>query len=268
MVDFFGSSDRHCEGFFASGKKNYLLGIYFATAKKKRLFSRAGSGVLDEINVFDSAEVAKANLGQINLINVSSFCGPRGFIWGYDLCRADKTPHPINKSSGAGFSVYRIEPLADAFIELVGTIDAPRFPFLPGSHVPCASRHYVKAGRGRIYVAVAIGIPADRKKCACVIMEDVGDIPDSISKRCHGELASGNMVKSVMEIGKNQKIRYREVFVGVESISFDRGEIGCALVASPYFLLAQDADPGKPDLFDLDLKRWRDIISKKNIWGK
>jgi histidine decarboxylase len=262
MYDFISSERKYCEGFFMGNKRNYLLGVYLSTAKKKILLSHAGSANLDEISVFDQAEICNANLGQINIIKVSSFCGPRGFIWGYDVCKADKIYYTINNRPVFNFPVFKVDSLLGAFKELVGTVDAPRFPFMPGSHVPCATKCYTKKGRCIIYSAVAIGVPSDRKKNACLFMEDVGEIPyDQESYENYKELIISNLVKSVFEIGRNQKVQYKEIFVGLESKNIEHDEVGCALIASPYFLLARDANPETGDIFNISIKQWINMIN-------
>ena len=77
------SYDQFCE----SPKDNhYILGVNYAIAVIPTQFSQNGSKNLDQILAFDTAEITGANLGQTNLITVSSFCGPSGVIWGYDIC--------------------------------------------------------------------------------------------------------------------------------------------------------------------------------------
>lgn len=85
------SEKRYCEGFFAGAKTgNYFFGINYALAVARKEFSYNGSSLLDETNVFDLAEIEQANIGQINMLTVSSFCGPKGIIWGMMFARQKK----------------------------------------------------------------------------------------------------------------------------------------------------------------------------------
>ena len=88
------------------------------------------------IAAFNTAEVNGTYIGQINMINVSSFSGPLGAIWGYDLAPPDdlrgklwfhvhEDPHDMftpNPQSPPKVPVYDIEPLLKASQSLFGTV--------------------------------------------------------------------------------------------------------------------------------------------------
>lgn len=262
IKNFLSKEKDNCEGFFANSKgNNYFLGVNFSVAKAPVKLSHKGSNILDCINAFDLAEIKEANIGQINMMTVSSFCGPKGRVWGLDVCRADKEESlPIKlKQNNKEIPVYDITPIKNAFKELVGTIDNPKFPFLSGSHVPCAVKTLTIAGKKRIYSALGLGIPVNRDKNACLLMEDVGYIPDKVESGKYKKNILKNLAQSVLEIGKNQNIEYKEIFVGITDMQIGKNEIGCALVACPYFLLAQKANPSKKDIFTLTLDEWKKI---------
>ena len=261
VKNFLSNEKKYCEGFFAnSNKGNYFLGVNFSVAKAPIKFCHHGSEILDYINAFDLAEIKEANIGQINMIQVSSFCGPKGKIWGIDACFTPKQKLNIKiKEKGAEIPIYDIKQLKIAFTDLLGTIENPRFPFLPGSHVPCAVKNIIVRGNKNIYSALAIGIPEDRIKNACLLMEDVGYIPKEYYSKKYKDNILKNLVYSVLEIGKNQNIKYKEVFIGISNLEVNKGEIGCALVACPYFLLAQEANPKKNSVFKLTLSEWKKI---------
>jgi histidine decarboxylase len=167
-----GGEDNFCEGALTSKTGHYVLGINLSVAKVKNKFTDKHSSVLDEINAFDLAEVTNFNMGQINMIVVSSFSGPKGLIWGLDLCKIKEHENRFNLTL-KGVKIYDLEDLIDSLGRLFGTIENPRFPILPGSHVPCASKSIYKEGPGILYSALALGVARNRKN-ACLLMEDVG----------------------------------------------------------------------------------------------
>jgi hypothetical protein len=50
-----------------------------------------------------------------------------------------------------------------------------------------------------------------------------------------------NIISSVLEVGRNQKVEYEKIFVDIVDRYIKADEIGCALVAAPYFKLAKKA---------------------------
>jgi histidine decarboxylase len=263
------SEDKFLEGFFASSKTNtYFLGINFAVAKTKKDLSHDGSSVLDKIKVFDLAETGAANIGQINMMIVSSFCGPKGLIWGYDVCKTAKETNKWNivciNNAGEEIKIYAIENLVEALKKLTGTIEKPRFPFLAGSHVPCACKQITIENEGIIYTALGIGIPEDRTKNACLLMEDVGTIPLDVQdiNNYEKEILK-NVIRSILKVGKNLRVQYKEIFIGIKEIKVEKGEIGCALVAAPYFTLAKDGLPYEKELPELTIDEWENLTKNK-----
>lgn len=246
--------DNFCDGYgnpYSVGK-SYILTLVVEVAKVKKKLTHDGSSILDEIIAFDKAEVANTNLGQINMINVSSFCGPNGLIWGYDLAKEDlKYLYKLE-----GLPIYSAHSLIKATRFLFGTIEKPNFPILPGSHVPCAGRSIELEGKNSeiLYSAVGIGIPKERKN-ACVLMEDVG-----LSKSENSldfELIE-KIAKSIKEIGKNQNYSMEKALISVRKIKLEKNEIGSALVAAPYITIARKAVPQKgfKALKNLKLEEW------------
>jgi histidine decarboxylase len=261
ITDYTSQEKKYCEGYFSNNpKNNYLLGVNISSGKTKISFSHEGSSKPDEIIAFDNAEISKANLGQTNMMTVSSFCGPRGLIWGYDLCKITKKNISIGVAEYP-IPLYDLNEINKAFTKLTGTINRPRFPFLPGSHVPCATKCITKRGEAFLYAALAIGIPVDRTANACLLMEDAGTIPLSQASNLeYKEMVLKNLVDSILVIGRNQYIKYKEILAGIEIIYIDKSEIGCALIAAPYFVLAQNAIMPELNLFDRSIYEWEDII--------
>lgn len=253
----FSSYEKYCVGYENPGVEGtgYLMALNIGVGKVKERWSHAGSEVLDKTLAFDAAEVEGANLGQINMITVSSFCGPEGKIWGLDLAVA---PRLRSKKLGVIERVpyYDATPLLEATKALFGAVDHPKFPFLPGSHVPCASKSAASRGSAVLYAAIAVGVPRDRKKAACLMMEDVGEV-GGVSEE---EVVKG-LAESVVEVGKNQRVKYREIFVGFRSIEVGLGEVGCALVAAPYLAIAKGAVVGDGEKMEkMSLTTWQNSV--------
>jgi histidine decarboxylase len=266
--------DQYCDGYGNPGASggSYLLGFVLGVASAPVTLAHEGSQVLDEINAFDRAEVESAYIGQINMSIVSSFCGPHGLIWGYDLVKP--TPlnvvHPLAPahvgSNGMTVPVFSLEPLLAATTALFGTVGARRFPLLPGAHVPCAGKNKKSLGPKYLYATLGVGIPQDRSQAACLLMEDMGYLPvgtdDAGDLDHHRRIVLTNMVKSIVEISHNQWVAFREIFVGMKDILVPKGDIGCALVAAPYFTLARRAIPQNEParLLACSLQEWEDSI--------
>lgn len=237
--------DNYCIGAF--GKENYLTALVLGFGNFEKSYSHSGSQILDKIVAFDRAEISEAYLGQINMTIVSSFCGPQGLIWGYDVAKKNDIPLPpflptFNTKDFKGIEIKNGENLRKAAIALFGTNKEKHFPFLPGTHVPCAGRVHFKSGPATLYGITAIGIPKNREKYACLLMEDVGEITVSngIIEPIKQKLMF-NAIKSVIKIGENQNIFYKEIFIDFIIGQVKANEIGCVLVAMPYFHLAKKA---------------------------
>ena len=48
-------------------------------------------------------------------------------------------------------------------------------------------------------------------------------------------------IESILEVGRNQNVEYKEIFIDFIYRKIGTGEIGCAWVFMPYFRLAQGA---------------------------
>src|SRR3989344_7437701 len=235
------SNRQHCVGYLGQG--GYLTALIMGFGSFPKTFSHKGSEVLDSVLAYDRAEVEDIYLGQINMSLVSSFSGPEGLIWGYDCARkAEEAWSPKSIKLPADVQevgLRRGSVLRDAARALLGTNAKRHFPFLPGSHVFCAGKFRFFWGPTRLYAAVGIGIPEDRSNAACVFMEDVGQI--LAEEAYKEEEIMVHMAQSVVNVGRNQRVSYREVFVDCITKTIPVSELGCALVAMPYFHLAKNA---------------------------
>jgi len=258
-ADLKSSLADFCEG--ALDPSRYIVAVNAAAAKVPQRFGHDGSKLLDGIHAFDMAETAAAYLGQTNLIQVSSFCGPGGLIWGYDLARvADLDRKLLDQPDASGHlvPVYDAAPLIEASKALLGTATDSRFRILPGSLCPAAYKSTTIAGPARCFAAFGLGIVEDRAWSACIFMEDVG------SFACGGDLAAqrgqitGSMAASVLAVAANQGLRCASIYVACADIDVAAGEVGCALVAAPYLRLAGNAWPrdGLRRLRQMTLDDW------------
>lgn len=256
--------EDYCDGYISSNNPtgNYILGTVLSVGKDKVKFSHSGSAVLDEINAFDLAESNDAYIGQLNMSIVSSFCGPQGLILGYDILGNENNFAKDNlyktfDYKGEKINSYHVKYLSSATRSLFGTVDNQKFPLKPGSHVPFASKNIKAFGPKKLYAGVAMGIPEDREKHACLIMEDCGVLAED------KESIMDNLCKSIFQIGENQRIKYTEIFVGIKTLKIEADEVGCALVAMPYFVIAQKAITHSISEFvNISLNDWKQTHNK------
>lgn len=266
---------RYCVGYGNPGASgsSYIVGLNLGIGKVPKELSHKGSNLLDEINAFDRAEIDAAYIGQINMVTVSSFCGPMGAIWGYHLVKSKKMyrqnpyfPEGEIHDGKRIIPVFDAQPLFEATKMLFGTVGRQRFPLLPGSHVPCATKKMILYGPGHIYACLGLGVAEDRLHVAHLLMEDVGSmhhkITDAKEEKAYKHMILHNKVKSILEIGHNQQVRYKEIFIGMKDMFIKKEEVGCALVTAPYFALAQQAIPtaSNTDLEKMTLEEWERTI--------
>jgi len=271
---------EYSNGFGSPGNSGigYILTPLLATGKDKVKFNYKDSTGLDEINAFDIAEVENAYIGQLNLIQVSSFCGPQGLIWGYDIAQKNVSglesllsEYCYNNINGNAVMVYSAWPLIEACIELYGSREAKRFPIIPGSHVPAAYKKISfcnvspREETHHLYCSLALGVPKDRKNNAVLLMEDVGSMPYSAENSYFSKKhLLDALVRSVIQIGENQLVEYEKIYVAFKDIIIEPQEVGCALVVAPYIALARNAIPagGTEQLAESNLIQWKTSLNR------
>ena len=231
---------------------------------------------------YDRAETNGAYLGQLNVIAASSFIGPHGALWGYEL--ADNTRNESPMYSVKGVPIYDIEPLLEAGEALLGTNqestsyyaqtkDAPnigtRFAILPGEIQPCAVKSAKHSGSGVIWSAIGIGFPVESliDKVAKLFYEDAGSFNSSKNptkefiSNCERKLKDKmkNIADAMIQNGKDQiiPITYSRIFIGFKMMPVMEDEYGTAITLSPYMTLAQNAVPRDPRrLAHMTLEEW------------
>ena len=264
---------QYCDGFKSPGASggSYINSLILSIGKSSTDFYNDGSETINGIVAYDNAEIETAYIGQINMTIVSSFSGPNGLIWGYDLVQPDdlRKPHPLVEgkmvTSKNILNVYDINPLLKASQALFGTNRKRHFPFIPGAHVPCAGRFIIKRGPCHIYSAMSISIPKDRSKSASLLMEDVGHFSkDEDNSR---RVILSNIINSALVIGKKQDIGFKNIYVGIRDKQVEDGEIACAMAIMPYFSLAQKAviNNNYKKLLDISLIDWREKAEKNYL---
>ena len=258
--------DNYCDGYGNPGAsgQGYICALTLGIG----MVDRDMDQVLEGIVAYDRAESqGNAYFGQINMIAASSFCGLNGALWGYDLARHDRiSDHKVKalfeakRHDGKAIPVYSAEPLIDSAARLFGSNDQRRFPLLPGAQVICATKEYVAAGPKYIWSAIAISIAEDRGKDSCLFIEDAGEVAvaDSADIDKFGDKLLRNIAKCAVRCGKDNNALYKEIWISYRIKWIPEGQVGCALVAAPYLVLAKkavpDNDPRK--LLNITISEW------------
>ena len=239
---------------------------------------------------YDTAEAEGAYIGQINMIYVSSFSGPRAAVWGYDLA----VHHDLRKN-GPLFSVpdkmddllkdsfpekapgkipvYSIKPLLDATESLYGTVSDRHFPIIAGAHVPCAAKEGYsevqdKPKSGWVWCFLSLAIAENRSKDACLFVEDKGFFLDEDVKTEKEVIEKldkkrRRVVYSQLVCGKNQGVPFKEIFIDYKYKHVDERHYGCALTCAPYVTLPKKAYPnGSAKNLDKSLETWEKSVLK------
>lgn len=264
-----GPFEAYCDGYGNPGAKGtgYVSVITLHIGKAPKTLTLAGQNGkgLDGTVAFDKAESSEAYVGQINLIVASSFSGINGVIWGYDIAKADElTRSPIVplftlQHGLTETPVYSMEPLLDAGKRLFGTREEKRFPILPGAHIVAAHKEIIVDGPTTAWCGMALGIANDRSRDANLFMELCGELkPRSHEKRKYFSRVLRKLADSVSLVGKNQGVRYKEIFVGIRHEFIPSGYVGAALATAPYVVLAKNAIPqtGPQTLPDMTITDW------------
>jgi histidine decarboxylase len=266
-----GAFPSNCAGYLNPGTSG--LG-YIATLKLSIGVAQATTDdVLEEIVAYDSAETSDAYIGQINMVQASSFCGLNGAVWGYDLAKADDlynnflTLRSLKRHDKKEILIQDVTPLLNATKRLFGIHtkdkDQRRFPPLPGAMVGCAYKNKtVKIKKQEesktLWCAIALAIAEDRGKDSCLFIEDVGDY------KVRSEELRDNIVHSIRDCGENQGVLYKEIFWGYKEAMVKPGQIGVALSCAPYVTLARNAIPHgykSEDLINMTISDWERALN-------
>lgn len=278
-----GPFDDYCDGYGNPGASgNGYISVITISSGVTKCNPSIDEGLTDII-AFDRAEAgyqAKAEgsyIGQINMMQASSFCGLNGAIWGYHLVNNTAKENlqaftSVKGVHGSAIPVHDMKPLIDAGKALFGTRDQKNFPLLPGAAVLCAEKSHTlsipaDAGKtGFVWAALGLAIAKDRNKTANLFMEDTGELTLGITEeeaiKITGSIPYG-MAESIAAISREQKVEYEMIFTSVMFKAVPPDHIGCALVADPYVVLAKHAIPEgrKPsDLLNMTLDEWKKAL--------
>ena len=294
---FKSPSPHFCYGYENVDSKGYYLSTVKLSCGKTNVHLLQDE-VLQEIVAYDTCTKNDAYIGQINTISVSSFSGPNSGVWGLDYAYSPTLHDPTNlletrmsvQLHEAGkvkdinlllpLKVYDVKPLLEATEALFGNVDnrQQHFPPIPGAHVPCA----VKTARsqldlkgnpvpGYVWSCIALAIAYDRWNDASLFIEDCGfyaSPTDDASNVIVPYLddKQRKVVNSAILCGLNQKVAYKEIFIGYKYLYCGPSEYGQALACAPYVLLAGSAYPSgsAQALVDMNLSEWAEAVLPKN----
>eukprot|EP00903_Cladosiphon_okamuranus_P001834 g1832.t1 len=200
---------------------------------------------LRDILAFDRAEKNGAYVGEINVIQVSSFCGLNGAIWGYDVAASNwQANAPLLEVSQGDrtLPVNDLLPVIEAGSSLLGTAAKKRYRISPGSFVPAAVKLKMVSGPAIAWCALGIGIAKDRTTNADLFMETAGSVVEDDFEGLRHRIVR-DMAKSVVECGWDTP--FERVFVGVKAEFVEAEEHACALTMVPYLTLPASLEPNK-----------------------
>lgn len=261
---YMADSTTHCQGAWHTDR--YVLAMNVAIAK--RPLSRERDGVcdkLDEILAFDLAEVATMHMGCINLMTVSSFCGPQGLVWGLDLAKAELPKPNVLDDEYGKCAVFDGDHLVAAARSLFGTLEEPRFNLAPGTRCPVAAKYVTAHGDGLLYATAAIGDARGKDGPMRFLMEDIGFVrPSSLppSPNEVNAMITQRMVTATRQLARAQNHHCDAVHVHTRMLALNNGEVGCAGVFLPYIALAQYAVPegGIDAMKRMSTKEWEHTV--------
>lgn len=274
--------ERYCDGYGMPGAQGlgYVSVLKVSTGETKR----TNDLLIDGIVAYDRAEATDAYIGQINMITASSFNGPAGSIWGYDLAVAEeiqtKTEKPVfalTQYDGSALPVFDAAPLLKAGVALFGTQDQRRFPPAPGAHVICANKSATALrpegrtpdpaqGEGYgVWSYIAISIAKDRTQAASLFIEDAGVWSENDREAELVRFLDEHrkvVVGSVVDCGKDQGVVYDRTYIAYAYRIMQPGHVGLALTAAPYVSLARRAIPagGFKALAGMNLGEWQKAV--------
>ncbi len=264
-----GPFDEWCDGYGNAGTSG--LGYISVLKLSTGVVAKKMDHILEGIVSYDRAEKNDAYVGQINMIAASSFNGCNGAVWGYDLAKhpdiaAGRIKPLFIKKRGDGFEipVYSVTPLLEAGKRLFGTVDKRRFPIIPGGHVMCAVKEDTIVGPTSVWSAIALAIVEDPLTDSHLFIEDAGHgIPgDEMERTAYLDNLMENIAESIVLCGDDQKVKYKEIFLGYKIKWVPENHVGCALTCAPYVVLAKNAIPQNhqpADLLKMTINEWEKL---------
>ena len=283
--------DNYCKGYIEPGMLPGTTGdAYISTVILSTGVVRAKGSILDQglegIVSYDRAEKNDAYIGEINMLQASSFSGQLGAIWGYDLAVdariKTKTLNPVYEViyKGIKVPVYPLQPLRDAARQLFGVNDSRHFPPMRGSHIICAEKSYTtdysenpdfsKVGAW-VWCSLGLAIAEDRTTHSSLFVEDVGYYDGRKSEeevRKWLDTKMKGVAESIILCGEDQLTDYTEIYLGWKATKAAPGDVGCALTCAPFVSLPANVfcNMAKPtDILEMDTDTWLKTVGLSKV---
>ncbi|MBU7009860.1 MAG: histidine decarboxylase [Theionarchaea archaeon] len=286
------NQENYCKGYMEPGMLPETRGdAYISTVVLSTGVVKAEKTVLDQglegIVSYDRAEKNDAYIGEINMLQASSFTGELGAVWGLDLAIdpriQNKTLVPVFQVSHKGIKipVYPVQPLRDAARQLFGINDRRHFPFMHGSHVICAEKSYTTDYSDKssffhlvgalVWCSIGLAIAKDRSTHASLFVEDVGHYDGTKTEKEVRTLLDVKMkgvAEAIILCGEDQHTEYSKVFLGWKATRAEPGYVGCALTCAPYVTLPKNVfrnmdDPR--DILCMDTDTWLNTVGLEKV---
>lgn len=181
---------------------------------------------------FEQAMIKGAFLGQLNPIPGAQFIGPGNLIVGYDNATLpEQTPHFFLQQGENKIPVYDIEPLIGASIGYL-----KQFPVSPGTFVSMALKSKTMDGPTFVWSALILAVTKDRDQHASVLLLDAGRLNCDGYDQCRMILAEKikQSALNILQTGSQNKIDFKDVFVGFKILEVPLGYVGTALAVVPF----------------------------------
>jgi len=258
-----GPFEEHCDGYSNPGASGF--GYITAVTMDLGVARETLDQELATIIAYDRASSNGTYIGQINMLQASSFTGVNGEIWGYDIAHAEGPDSPlfeVRRPEGPPLPAYSLDPLLDASRRLLGTREERRFRLLPGCLVAAAMKGTSASGECWLWCAMGLAIAHDRDIDASLFMEDYGVLPAGDDPAAFGQTELRRMAQSVPYIEQDQLVRYRRVSVGYKYERVPANHVGAAMLVAPYLVLARRAVPpaGPEALLTMTISQWERAV--------
>lgn len=255
--------EEHCDGYSNPGASG--LGYITAITMDIGIARNTLDQELATIVAYDRASSNGTYIGQINILQASSFTGINGAIWGYDVAHAEGLDIPlfeVRHADGGALVACSLDPLLDASRRLLGTREDRRFRLAPGCLVSAAMKGTSATGECWLWCAMALAVAENREISASLFMEDYGVLPPTDDPVAFGQMELRRMAQSVPHIEQDQLVRYRRVFVGYKYERVPANHVGAAMLVAPYLVLARKAVPptGPEALLTMSISQWEQAV--------
>jgi len=285
------NQDTYCKGYMEPGMlpgitgDTYISAVILSTGVVKARKSILDQGLAGIVS-YDRAEKNDAYIGEINMLQASSFSGQSGAVWGYDLAVnieiKSKTVKPVFevRYKNTFIPVHPVQPLRDAARQLFGINEKRHFPPMRGSHIICAEKSYTTdytenpefyQSGAWAWCSIGLALAKDRDNHSSLFVEDVGYYDGTKSEKEVRFLLDEKM-KSVSEsiilCGEDQHTEYTKIYAGWKATKAEPGEVGCALTCAPYVTLPRNVfrnmkDPA--DILDMDTDTWLKTVGLTRV---